>query len=231
VKLDPIEILRFLRSENIDFLYHANTVSTACTFIEQGGLLSRGAVENHGLNQTPQTSDDLDKQYNVWNDIFFDSSDLHERFNRQNHYGPVLFKFDVEILASPNLPELWITKDNPIRWTPNQTNNDRYFQDIGQIQDIYHHGSYKEMITLRFTQNILPFQPYLQEIILDNPSVKMKDSGLSFGTEAERILAENIQNNNINNIPLTIRDCSNCYCKGNYLNQVGVPRLKEAFLI
>ncbi|KLV28945.1 hypothetical protein [Priestia megaterium] len=229
MKLDPIEILRFLRSKNINFLYHANTVFTACTFIQQGGLLSRGAVENYGLNQTPQTSDDLDKKYNVWNDIFFDSSDLHERFNRQNHYGPVLFKFDVEILASPNLPELWITKDNPIRWTPNQTNNDRYFQNIEEIQDIYHLGSYREMITLRFTQNILPFQPYLKEIILDNPGVK--DLGLSFGTEAEKILIENIQNKNINNIPLTIRDCSNCFCKDNYQKQVGITRLTEAFLI
>ena len=135
MKLDPIEVLDLLKEKNIDFLFHANTVATACTFIEQGGLLSRGAVEDSGLLQTPQMSDELDKKYNVWNDIFFDSIDLHKKFKRQNYYGPVLFKFDVNILASPNMPELWITRDNPTRWNYKQTDSDRYFQSLEELEE------------------------------------------------------------------------------------------------
>lgn len=44
MELDPREIYEVLKRQNILFLYHANTVSTSCTYIEQDGLVSRGAV-------------------------------------------------------------------------------------------------------------------------------------------------------------------------------------------
>ena len=47
-------IKQILKKKGVSHLYHANTMITACTFIENGGLLSRGAVEDLGLSQSPQ---------------------------------------------------------------------------------------------------------------------------------------------------------------------------------
>ena len=47
-------IKHILMDKGVQYLYHANTVPTACTFLEHGGLLSRAYVENHSLFQTSQ---------------------------------------------------------------------------------------------------------------------------------------------------------------------------------
>ena len=52
------EIKSILKEKEVKHLYHANTVATACTFLENGGLLSRGYVEDHDLFQTSQMSDE-----------------------------------------------------------------------------------------------------------------------------------------------------------------------------
>ena len=68
-----------LKEKKVKHLYHANTVATACTFLENGGLLSRGYVEDHDLFQTSQRSDEHDQHVDVFYDIFFDSVDVHKR--------------------------------------------------------------------------------------------------------------------------------------------------------
>lgn len=50
-------IKHILLEKGVTHLYHANTVATACTFIENNGLLSRGAVDDLGLYQTSQATD------------------------------------------------------------------------------------------------------------------------------------------------------------------------------
>lgn len=97
-------------------MYHANTVATACTFLENGGLLSRGYVEDHDLFQTSQRSDEHDQHVDVFYDIFFDSVDVHKRGNDRNKYGPVTFVYSVGVIDTLSEGELQITKDNPIRW-------------------------------------------------------------------------------------------------------------------
>lgn len=47
-------IKHILMDKGVQYLYHANTVPTACTFLEHGGLLSRAYIENHSLFQTSQ---------------------------------------------------------------------------------------------------------------------------------------------------------------------------------
>lgn len=74
--------------------------------IDQKGLLSRGEIARRMLNMTEQTFDDIDKIYNVWNDIFFDIVDLHGYFPRQNLYGPVCFKISNEFLLDKDLPNI-----------------------------------------------------------------------------------------------------------------------------
>lgn len=73
-----------LMDKGIDELYHANSVATACQFLRSRSLISRGTVERLGVTQTPQSSDDLDKRYGIWFDVFADSVDIHNRARRAN---------------------------------------------------------------------------------------------------------------------------------------------------
>lgn len=234
MELNPIEVCNHLTSIGITHLYHANTVKTACTFINTGGLLSRGAVEHFGLIQTPQTSDEIDKRYNVWNDIFLDSVDLHGgRFPRQNLYGPVLFKIKLDVFKHPTLPQLWITKDNPTRWYDGQDDGERYINGIEELKRVYSKGSYREMITLRNTQGFLPFDIYLEEIILDDPQLQIRSNDRIFYNEAVRALENAIQNTryNIDNVTITTRTCNHgCYCRENY-KKYSVQELSRLFFI
>src|SRR5690606_37273074 len=112
MRLPNAVFYQYLTENGITHLYHANTVATSMTFIEQNGLLSRGAVEARQLFQTPQDSDEIDKAIDVWNDVFFDSDDLHGYFPRENRYGPVSFKFFVDLVLNENY-HFWVTKNNP----------------------------------------------------------------------------------------------------------------------
>lgn len=230
MKLNNLDVYNILLDQGIKYLYHANTVATACTYIENGGLLSRGAVEHLNLNQTPQSSDEDDKRFDVWNDIFLDSIDLHGKFPRQNYYGPVLFKFNLDLLKDSNLPELHITKDNPIRWNDDMSTSDKYFQNINEFKKNYKLGSYKEMITLKNTLEILPFNNYLVEIILDNPMVLIENESLR--EKAKDALNDAIKKSSYDysKVTKTIRKCNpSCFCKDNYLRQHKTSDLKRLF--
>ena len=230
MEINKKEFCEFLRSMGINHLYHANTVQTSCTFIDAGGLLSRGAVEAYNLIQTFQSSDNIDKKYNVWNDIFLDSYDLHNLFKRRNYYGPVSFKFNIDILNDERLPKLWITKDNPIYWRANQKNHERYFKNILELKQNYSEEVWKKMITLRDTFEPLSFNPYLEQIILDNPLVRIGDIRLF--KEAKVALINALERNNMDTSILVTRKCKfNCSCRINYLEQVRTQELKKLFLL
>lgn len=237
MKLNPIEVYNFLQEQGIEYLYHANTVTTACTFIHNGGLLSRGAVEHFGLNQTPQMSDNDDRTYNVWNDIFLDNIDLHTRFSKPNYYGPVLFKLSLELLKDPYLPEIYVTKNNPIYWKNDMELADKYFQNIDEFKNVYRLGSFREMFTLKETFNILPFENYLVEIILDftNVSIEYNDSRgvLNLDDYASSALnnALHTSSYNYDHIKKSFRKCSNCSCQHKYLREVDIPNLERLFTL
>lgn len=234
MELDARKVHEVMRAKGFTHLYHANTVQTACTYFQVGGLLSRGAVEHLGLLQTDQDSDEIDKEYGVWNDIFLDSADLHTIFPRQNYYGPVLFKFNIDILLSESLPPLMITKDNPVNWIDGQTKQERYFQSIKEFRNNYDQGAYQQMITLRDTFDVLPFEPYLEEIKIDDPGVKTGD--LIYFKEAKTAIVEAIASSDFDysNVKKRIRkckECQNCYCHSNYLKQLGGAKLKKLFCL
>lgn len=232
-KINTHELVNYLKQNNINYLYHANTVATSCTFIEHGGLLSRGTVEKLGLFQTHQKSDYIDKQYKVWNDIFLDTQDLHILFNRNNKYGPVVFKFNIDILNMKDLPPLWITKDNPQYWGGNQNLSERYFQSTEEyLTTNNQYETQRKMLTLKEVLTKIPFFPYLEEIILDNPAVSLKNKGNLFEKAKNELI--NSLNTNLefkNKNILKIRNCKNtCYCKSNYLKEVAPTKLKTLFL-
>jgi len=64
--MKPSDVYAVLKQSRVAHLYHANSVTTSCTFLEQGGLLSRGFVQKSGFSQTAQSSDDVDKKYGIW---------------------------------------------------------------------------------------------------------------------------------------------------------------------
>lgn len=71
ISVNPIELYDFLASKNYRYFFHANTVTTSCTLIRNKGLISRGFMKSNSFPFTIQSSDEIDKKFNVWNDIFF----------------------------------------------------------------------------------------------------------------------------------------------------------------
>jgi hypothetical protein len=112
------EVYGVLKQIGAVHLHHANSVNTSCTFLEQGGMLSREFVESHKLLQTAQSSDGVDKTYGIWDRIFLDHVDIHDRGGRArgaNYYGPVLFIFDIEILHGlPEGTEILVAKSDQL---------------------------------------------------------------------------------------------------------------------
>ncbi len=207
------EIRELLSQKGVQKIYHANTVATSVTFLSNGGLLSRGAVEERGLFQTSQDSDDLDKEYGIWNDIFFDSVDIHARAKSVNQYGPVTFVYSVNLLDDLQEKAVKITKDNPIRWCEIPV-EDRYFKDSTEMYFQYKKGNFGQHLTICDMHDPLPFAPHLRRIILDDPMIS--DSELF--DRAKGKLSKLIEKMGLD-VPLTIRECSSdCKCHEKYRN-------------
>lgn len=134
-------LYQILKEKNVEYLYHANTVLTAKTFIQQRCLLSRHQVETDNLLQSPQKSDPEDKKYNVWDAIFLDGADLHVKYSQPNFYGPVLFKIKLDMLISPSFEKVYVTKSNPMCWRDDTKMEDKYYSSLDQVKADYLTGS------------------------------------------------------------------------------------------
>lgn len=209
-------ILRALNLKGVAAFYHANSVKTSCTFLEHGALLSRAHVEDHHLSQTPQNSDELDKAYGIWNDVFLDGVDIHARARSNNHYGPVLFVLDVEsVLQDPNLEgTLRITRVNPIHWSNGQSESDRYFSSTDEFEASYSFGDFGNMFTFRTDDGLIPLLPHLRRIVFDDPQATKRDVSV-FESASEALMAA-AKRGGID-IELHKRECSDtCKCVGLY---------------
>jgi hypothetical protein len=164
-------------------LHHANTVITSCTFLENGALLSRGYVEKHGLEQTPQASDDVDKRYGIWDAVFLDHVDIHLRGGRKkgpNQYGPVLFVFDLDLLLHlPAGTDVRVTQNNPVHWTDKQKDEDRWYIDADELKKKIGYGDFDKMLVIKTPDGKVDFPGRRAEITLDDPKRQM-----SAGTDA-----------------------------------------------
>ena len=170
MELNAKALLQVLKEKGVDTLYHANTVQTACAFLHQGHLMARGIVDERGLAQTPQQTDDLDKRYGIWYDLFLDGVDIHDRTRRRNYYGPVLFEFDIGLLSQDWLPSLWVTKSNPQNWKDEDKAADRWFATVDEFSTNYQKGNFDKMFVLRHVGGLLRLQPFLRKIVIDNPN-------------------------------------------------------------
>lgn len=218
IKMNSAEKLKnILYSKGIKHLYHANTVTTASTFLELGGLLSRQQVEEQGLKQTKQYTDRDDKKYGIWNDIFFDFVDIHDRACNYNQYGPILFVFNVDVLSQCE-SEILITKKNPTKWHL-CNEDDYYFKDVSEFDKNYVYGNFDNMLTIHNVQGILPFNKYLEKIIIDNPYCKWNGKDDVFEYIINSFIKIGRKRNlNINRL-LEERHCGcGCRCFDEYIN-------------
>lgn len=227
--LNPKKIHEILKAKGIESLYHANTILTSLTFIQQRALLTRGHVEKNGLYQTEQKSDSDDKKFDVWDDAFLDAIDLHKKYRRANLYGPALFVMKLDLLLAPELPKLLVTRNNPWFWKNEQAWKERYYDSEDGINNDYLCGKLDSriMFTLRSPGNFIKLNKYLKEIILDKPKIYINFSSgeqRNVGDNAFMKLREAMDANGLKHIPISFRHdndgihyCS-CYINYNYWN-------------
>ena len=169
-----------------------------------------------GLIQTSQISDNDDKKYDVYYDIFFDSVDIHKRTNKLNHYGPLTFVYDLDVIDS--LPEgsVKITKKNPIHWTEDMCDNEKYFTDVNELEFCFQKGNFGQHITLICQHHPVSFD-YLCKIILDNPNLR-SDKDRRILNNSRFYIAKTLEKYGVM-VPLVNRECSDhCYCSFQYNN-------------
>jgi hypothetical protein len=212
-------------------LYHANTISTSISYFNVNGLLSRGAVETMGLHQTPQSSDDIDKVLDVWDDVFLDTTDLHSYFKRENHYGPILFELDLELILDENF-DIWITRNNPIYWNADTTAEDRYFQSVDELKEKWDSiERQRKMITIRKNTSPILFN-YVRRVLVDDPKVTILNGEGKI--HVFNTAQQNIKNSITTDHSLTgkfiTRICESCWCTSNYLNQRSIGEITRLFL-
>lgn len=171
-------IYEILKKKGVANLHHANTLATSLTFIRQNALLSRGYVEAKKLIQSKQKTDELDKQFNVWDDLFLDGTDLHYKYSKPNVYGPVMFVIPIDILQYPDFSEVFITKQNPYYWRSNQIMDDWYYSNTKDFEKDYLTGDKlcdgRICFTFKNKEAKLTLKKYCSKIVVDDPGRKVK---------------------------------------------------------
>jgi len=234
--LNPKTLYGILKDKGVTNLYHANTVLTSLTFIEQRALLSRGYVASNNLIQTEQNSDAEDILYNVWDDVFMDGMDIHKKYNTPNKYGPVLFVMKLEVLLMPELCPVLVTKANPWYWKNFPQWESRYFQEPNEIKERYLTGKMLDsqcMFTFRSPGKSIKLNKFLQEIIVDKPGYKVILKGKEekeIGQAVHDKLKSSLDSNGLGHIPINFRhgDEKFHWCKCNlHYSQLRVFKQNE----
>ena len=124
-------------------LFHANAIETSLTFFSVDALISRAQAEARKLPQSPQYSDNIDKQFGIYDDIWLNFSDFHRNFGRPNEYGPATFRFPLmrllDFLVNDPTIKVSITKQNVDKWKASDSPTDRWFADIADFESIFLH--------------------------------------------------------------------------------------------
>lgn len=211
------KVYESLENKGVSEIHHANSVITACQFLRQGSLMSRGNIERKGLFQTAQKSDDLDKKYGIWFDVFVDSVDIHDRAKRANAYGPVMFVFDAKLIEKAYTGRVWVTKLNPTKWE-GKSREERWFSSADDLDSNFVKGRFDQMIVFRHSGGELPFNEFLKEIILDDPEITRKKDGLDYFSMSYGALLLSMTEGGID-VPIRKRSCKKkCSCLEDYRN-------------
>ena len=210
------EVKQCLIQKGMDSLFHVNSVVTALTYINNGGLLSRGTVDDWELEQTKQITDNSDKELDIYYDIFFDSVDIHKRAKTLNKYGAVTFVFSLDVLDELEEYEVLITKDNPKRWTTDMEVTEKHFTSSSEIINEFVVGNFSQHITVIKPIKAISFD-FLEFIIIDSPP----DSNDPVFVDALFSLKDALSQNRYENIKMLIRNCpTDCKCQAEYANHL-----------
>ena len=193
------QIKQLLLSRGVHHLYHTNTVATSLSFLQNGGLLSRGLCNDMHLPQTEQYTDKLDQDYDIFYDIFFDSIEI-QRITGISYYGPVLFEYNIDVLDIVNEGDIRVSKMNPQKWRKTSSENERYFNDYETLAFCYDPYDFGQHIMLKNQTKSLPFD-FLEKIVLSNPQ---QDENSLF--ESAKTAIEDVIDDEWIDVPLLIRD-------------------------
>ncbi|WP_298018021.1 hypothetical protein [uncultured Castellaniella sp.] len=208
------EVYEVLMARGSDKLYHANSVKTSLSLLRLGGLASRGEVMDRKLPQTSQISDQEDREYEIWYDIFVDTHDIHSVLRRRNFYGPVLFVMDAKLLLRlPLNSTVLVTRCNPTKWK-GLPNDQRYFLTMPELAAGLKVGYFDHMITIRSPNGIIPFSDTLERIILDEPRLSAPDVSEDY-VAAQGAISEAVAKAGIR-VQIERRICDVCNCKTEY---------------
>ena len=220
-------VFEVLQEKGVDTIYHANSVLTACQFLRNRSLMSRGTVFRKGLYQTSQISDRIDRKHGIWFDVFIDSVDIHDRARQANCYGPVLFVIDSELIKRTYTGRVWVTKLNPTKWK-GKGHRERWFVFDNDLSNNFARGNFDQMIVFRHCGGELFFTKYLTEIILDDPELKTRGSRIDYYSMAYGALTLAITEGGLN-IKIRKRRCPNgCKCLDDY--RINLDRTREMFI-
>lgn len=220
------KVYEALFEKGVSHIHHSNSVITACQFLRQGSLMSRGTIERKNLFQTKQKSDDDDKNYGIWFDVFADSVDIHDRAKRANAYGPVMFVLDVKLIKEAYTGRVWVTKLNPTKWE-GKSRNERWFSSADDLKDNFVKGRFDQMIVFRHCGGELPFATYLKEVILDDPQLEAKKDEVDYYSMAYGALRLSMTEGGID-VPIRKRTCpEKCTCVSEY--QADTKRSREMY--
>lgn len=216
MELPSKEVYEIIKRKGVNKVHHANSVITSCQFLRRGALLSRGSIEKHGLFQTPQKSDMLDKEFGVWFDVFTDTVDIHERAGNINFYGPVLFVLDLDLLSKVDGGSVRVTKLNPQKWE-GKSDEEKWFVSLADLQANFIKGRFDQMLVFRNCGGELSIKECLTEIILDDP--QLHTTNLDIYSMAFGALKLAMSESGMTNISISKRKCAdNCACIKSYMD-------------
>ena len=207
--------LCYLRADNKKediYLYHANSVITSLGFILNKKLFSRKYGEDNFIPQTRQRSDSKDKKQGIYNDIFFDNSDIGE--DKICAYGPITFVFSAkEIFDSSK--EVKVTNENPYN-VKNYEN--MYFSGLLEIKKEMNEGEYRFYKQIQYHTTIKDCdyielkKENLKYIIIENYNnheevVQLnKECRVHSSIKLDEIFKKALRNANLNEVEVKIRE-------------------------
>ena len=214
--------LSYLRADNDRkdiFLYHGNSVITSLSFIKNKKLFSRKYGDENAIMQTYQNSDEKDKKQDIYNDIFFDNSDIGK--NNICAYGPIIFVFDAEKILHLDI-EIKVTKDNPFNIKENE---DMYFSNLQEIKkemqegkhkfhrQFKHHSTIKNFAYLDITEENLKYIIIENHKNVDEVFQLNQDGKIYSSIELKKILDNALKKANLSDVEVKVRDEKNDkYC-------------------
>lgn len=219
------DLISVLKAKGVENLFHANTVQTSYTFLQSGYLLSRQYVGDNGLKQTAQYTDKSDKCFGVFDCIFMDTIDIHERARGRNKYGPILFRFSLDLFDKLGISTVRFTKRNPSKWTHIDAIEDRYYTSMDEVVEKYSKGNFDSMLVIN--ESKIPLRGNLLSITIDDPNMHWLDNRESVAREALMTLRRaGAQSSLIKmGIKRSFRQCerAECFCieEYNQLNDQG----------